>query len=120
MKQLLRLGFSLVLLAHPAQAQQSVPPRPFQDSTALREVVVLAPYRATAETPITFQNLDRATIEARNVGQEPAFLLGQTPAMTVHSESGSSSGYAYVRLRGIDQTRINVPLNGVPLNEPED
>jgi iron complex outermembrane receptor protein len=120
MKQPLLLGFLLGLSAHSARAQQPTLPRPFQDSTALREVVVQAPYRATAETPITFQNLDRATIEARNVGQEPAFLLGQTPGMTVHSESGGYSGYAYVRLRGIDQTRINVTLNGVPLNEPED
>lgn len=81
---------------------------------------MLAPYRAGAETPVSFQNIGLAAIERQNVGQEPAFLLARTPSMTVHSDAGSLAGYAYFRLRGIDQTRLNVTLNGAPLNEPED
>ena len=29
-------------------------------------------------------------------------------------------GYSYLRLRGLDQTRINITIDGVPLNDPED
>ncbi|MBI1809328.1 MAG: TonB-dependent receptor, partial [Gemmatimonadetes bacterium] len=37
-----------------------------------------------------------------------------------YSEAGGYSGYSYLRLRGIDQTRLNITLDGVPLNDPED
>jgi iron complex outermembrane receptor protein len=40
--------------------------------------------------------------------------------MSSYSESGAWSGYSYVRLRGIDQSRLNITLDGVPLNDPED
>jgi iron complex outermembrane receptor protein len=47
-------------------------------------------------------------------------LLSETPSITNYSDAGNSQGYSYFRLRGIDQTRINMTLDGVPLNEPED
>ena len=53
-------------------------------------------------------------------GQEPAVLLTRTPSVTAYSDAGSPFGYAYLRLRGIDQTRLNFTLDGVPLSEPED
>src|SRR6185295_2863042 len=42
------------------------------------------------------------------------------PGINSYAESGSASNYSYIRLRGIDQTRINITLDGIPLNEPED
>ena len=78
-------------------------------------------YKAELKTPTTFQNLKTADFEKINTGQEPSFLLSQlSPSVTVYSDAGSTQGYSYFRLRGIDQTRINMTLNGVPLNEPED
>ena len=84
------------------------------------EEVVVAAVRADAEAPITKRGLDRAEIEARNTGQEMPFLLKEVPSVTQYSDSGSSTGYSYMYLRGIPQTRMNVTLDGVPLNEPED
>lgn len=55
-----------------------------------------------------------------NYGQEPSILLQSTPSITTYSDAGSDWGYSYFRMRGVDQTRINMTLNGVPLNEPED
>ena len=46
--------------------------------------------------------------------------LRQAPSVTAYSESGSLLNYSYFRLRGIDQSRINITLDGMPLNEPED
>ncbi len=84
----------------------------------LKEVVLL--YQADKLTPITFQNLSSIDLKAKSTGQEPSFLLSETPSITNYSDAGNSQGYSYFRLRGIDQTRINMTLDGVPLNEPED
>jgi iron complex outermembrane recepter protein len=84
----------------------------------LKEVVIT--YQAGKTTPVTFQNIGKKEIDAQSTGQEPSFLLAATPAITVYSDAGNTQGYSYFRLRGIDQTRINITLDGVPLNEPED
>jgi len=84
------------------------------------EEVVVAAVRADAEAPITTRDLDRVEIESLNTGQEMPFLLKQVPSVTQYSDSGSATGYSYIYLRGIPQTRMNVTLDGVPLNEPED
>ncbi len=86
--------------------------------TNLNEVVVT--YQANKQTPVTFLNIASREIDLKSVGQEPSFLIGETPSMTNYSDSGSGQGYSYFRLRGIDQTRINMTLDGVPINEPED
>jgi len=91
---------------------------PDEDTTA--EITITA-YKAEINTPTTFQNISSAQFQAINTGQEPSFLLSQlSPSVTVYSDAGSGQGYSYFRLRGIDQTRVNMTLNGVPLNEPED
>lgn len=120
MKHSLTLLIALAFAHTGIQAQQRDSLGMTSKSHSLQEVQVVAPYRATQETPVSFKNIDLLTIEQKNVGQEPAFLLSQTPNITVNSDAGSYSGYTYYRIRGIDQTRVNVTLNGVPLNEPED
>ncbi len=66
------------------------------------------------------KTIDRAELQRRYTGQEMPILLQAAPGITAYSESGSASNYSYMRLRGIDQTRINLTLDGIPLNEPED
>ncbi len=46
-------------------------------------------------------------------------LLELMPAMVTTSDAGTGLGYTYMRLRGIDQTRINTTLNGVTINDAE-
>lgn len=95
-----------------------------QDSTrvdSLKTVQVTSPYLAHDNSyPVTFTNVSQNEIEAVNTGQEPSFILSNYPSMTVYSDAGSGQGYSYFRMRGIDQTRLNLTLDGVPLNEPED
>jgi len=87
-------------------------------SNLMKEVVVT--YQADKLTPITFQNINGKELKAKSIGQEPSYLLSETPSITVYSDAGSTQGYSYFRMRGIDQTRINISLDGVSLNEPED
>lgn len=84
------------------------------------ETATVTAYRADLKTPITFKNIEKADIDKINVGQEPAAILNYTPSVTMTSDAGNSYGYSSFRIRGIDQTRLNVTLDGIPLNEPED
>jgi len=108
--------FLLTLLTSQQLKAQDTPR--FDTTKTLKEVIVT--YQADKLTPITFQNLSSIDLKAKSTGQEPSFLLSELPSITVYSDAGNTQGYSYFRMRGIDQTRINITLDGVPLNEPED
>lgn len=55
-----------------------------------------------------------------NNGQEPSFLFRKFPSVIAFSDNGTEFGYGYFRIRGLDQTRINATLDGMPWNEAED
>jgi iron complex outermembrane receptor protein len=84
----------------------------------LEKVQVIAVRGGAA--PISEKSLSRVQIQRGYAGQEMPILLQAAPGITSYAESGSASNYSYMRLRGIDQTRINITLDGIPLNEPED
>lgn len=81
--------------------------------------VVITATRADADAPISQTTRNRQQIEAEYSGQDAAFLIDElSPSVVSYSESGTSlSNYGGLRLRGIDQSRINMTLNGVPLND---
>ncbi len=107
--------FLLILTSGQLIAQTTLGPDTLK---SLNEVIVT--YQADKLTPITFQNIDSKDLKTKSTGQEPSFIISETPSITNYSDAGNSQGYSYFRLRGIDQTRINITLDGVPLNEPED
>jgi iron complex outermembrane receptor protein len=84
------------------------------------EGLTITAVRAGGSAPIAETTLDRDRLERDYTGQDVPLTLRQAPSVTAYSESGSLLNYSYFRLRGIDQTRINITLDGVPLNEPED
>ncbi|MCG6923048.1 MAG: TonB-dependent receptor [Acidobacteria bacterium] len=86
----------------------------------LTEDVVVQAVRAEERTPVTKTNIGREQIEAVNRGQEMPVLLGPSPSANFNSDNGLAAGYSYFNLRGIGQTRLNVTLDGVPLQDPED
>ncbi|MEO9483377.1 MAG: TonB-dependent receptor [Ekhidna sp.] len=92
-----------------------------QDSlkTLQLEEVAITAVRASEQAPIPQTNISKKQIEEVYVGQHPIFMLEKlTPGFFSYSESGSSfANYGSFRLRGINQERINITLNGVPLND---
>ena len=92
----------------------------FSAEEELEEMVVSRIFNANNLTPITYTEITEEEIDHDNFGQEPSFILAKQPGITTYSDSGAFHGYSYLRLRGMDQTRINMTLDGVPLNEPED
>lgn len=75
--------------------------------------------RVGLDDPMAYSNLDKEAIEKNNLGQDLPYLLDQTPSVVVTSDAGAGIGYTGIRIRGSDPTRINVTINGVPLNDSE-
>ena len=84
----------------------------------LKEVNVNA-LRAGEKTPVAFTNISEAEIEKGNLGQDLPYLISLTPSVVTTSDAGAGVGYTGFRIRGTDPTRINVTINGIPLNDSE-
>lgn len=84
----------------------------------ISEELVVTAIRADDATPVTKKDIGRSEIDERYQGQDTPLFLSVAPSMTAYSDSGSGTNYSYFTLRGIGQTRINMTLDGVPLNDP--
>lgn len=84
-----------------------------------KDAVVVNSTRANRNTATAYTNVDLETIEARNFGQDIPILLELEPSVVSTSDAGAGVGYTGIRIRGTDPTRINVTLNGIPLNDSE-
>jgi iron complex outermembrane receptor protein len=83
------------------------------------EAVVMAT-RASDKSPTAFSTVDKTEIEKKNLGQDVPFLLNTLPSVVVTSDAGNGVGYTGIRIRGSDPTRVNVTINGVPVNDAEE
>ncbi len=84
----------------------------------LEEVNVNA-LRANEKTPVAFTNISKSEIEKGNLGQDLPYMISLTPSVVASSDAGAGVGYTGFRIRGTDPTRINVTINGIPLNDSE-
>ncbi len=89
-----------------------------EQAIQVQELVVTAT-RAGEKTPMTYVNLDKEELDENNLGQDVPYLLRWTPSAVVTSDAGAGVGYTGIRIRGTDPTRINVTINGIPLNDAE-
>ena len=71
-------------------------------------------------TPVTFDKISRKEIEENYTVQDIPKFLSSLPSTTFYSENGNGIGYNYLSIRGFDQRRISVSINGIPQNDPED
>ena len=84
----------------------------------LEEVNVNA-IRANSKTPIAFTNINKNQIINKNLGQDLPIIVSMSPSLVTTSDAGAGVGYTSLRIRGTDPTRINVTINGIPLNDSE-
>ncbi|MBP8042893.1 MAG: carboxypeptidase-like regulatory domain-containing protein, partial [Bacteroidales bacterium] len=87
--------------------------------TILQDEVIISATRAAENEPSTFTNVDKQEISSVNFGQDIPYLLSSTPSVVVSSDAGNGIGYTSMRIRGTDISRINVTMNGVPVNDAE-
>jgi iron complex outermembrane receptor protein len=88
-------------------------------SAILGEEVNIIATRAQEKTPATYSMMSHAEIEKNNLGQDLPFIIENTPSVVVTSDAGTGIGYTGINIRGSDLTRINVTLNGIPVNDAE-
>jgi iron complex outermembrane recepter protein len=81
--------------------------------------VIISAIRAGNQAPLAYTNIAGDILEKRNSGQDLPFLLSLTPSFVETSEAGNGIGYTSLRIRGTDASRINVTIDGIPLNDPE-
>ncbi|MXP06423.1 MULTISPECIES: TonB-dependent receptor [unclassified Apibacter] len=79
----------------------------------LKEIIV------SGNAPITKERITSKQLEGKNLGQDIPYLLKNNLSVVSTSDAGAGVGYTGLRIRGSDQTRINVTLNGVPINNAE-
>lgn len=84
----------------------------------LDEVSVNA-LRANDKTPMAFTNISKSEIKKSNLGQDLTYLISLTPSVVTTSDAGAGIGYTGLRIRGTDPSRINVTINGIPVNDSE-
>jgi iron complex outermembrane receptor protein len=93
------------------------------DSTKVEQLqeVVVKGVRAQKNAPYAVTNIKKQQLnQFSTTGKELPFLFSQTPGVLAWSENGVGTGTTYMRIRGAGDSRINVTLDGVPLNSPED
>ncbi|MBX2890430.1 MAG: TonB-dependent receptor [Saprospiraceae bacterium] len=88
------------------------------DSLALQTVVIQVT-RADTKSPVPHTNLSAEKIAQSYHAQDVPMLLTGVPSLVETSDAGAGIGYTGLRIRGSDPTRVNVTINGVPLNDAE-
>ena len=85
----------------------------------LADEVIISAISAKHTTPVAFSELSKTAVEELNFGKDIPAVLNFLPSVVTTSDAGNSVGYTGIRIRGSDASRINVTVNGVPLNDAE-
>lgn len=84
------------------------------------EEVLITTTRVSSQTDaVPHSNLTNEDLRRDHVVEDAPMLLAGQPGAYAYSDAGNGVGYSYLQIRGFDQRRISVLLNGVPQNDPE-
>lgn len=108
-----------IVVAQPAGAQTPEPSPSPSPPTFKEDVLVEADRAKERRDPVNFTDVPRQAVEAVNRGQDLAMLVSDVPGAYAYSDAGNGVGYSYLSLRGFDQRRIAVNIDGIPLNTAE-
>jgi iron complex outermembrane receptor protein len=87
--------------------------------SVMTEEVFVSATRAGEHTPMAYTTVTKEDISKNNIVQDIPYLLDYTPSLVVSSDAGTGVGYTYINIRGTDVKRINVTIDGVPVNDAE-
>ncbi len=88
-------------------------------TTFIGDEVFVEATRVDDSTPMSYTNVTKDDIEEKNLGQDVPYLLQSTPSVISTSDAGTGIGYTGIRIRGVDPARVNVTINGIPVNDAE-
>jgi len=81
--------------------------------------VIVRGSRAGARTPMAYSTVGAEELREKDMTRDIPFLLALTPSVVETSDAGTGIGYTSLRIRGTDASRINITLDGIPLNDSE-
>ena len=113
------LLFSCVIGLTVMNAQEQQAKDSLTTTTISLEEVSVAGLRASKDQPLSFSEITKGELKARNLGQDLPILLNFLPSVETTSDAGGGIGYTGIRVRGSDATRVNVTINGIPYNDAE-
>ena len=73
----------------------------------------------SGEQPFSVTSIQREEVESHLGNGSVNQMFNSLPSIITTSDAGTGIGYTYMRIRGIDHTRINVTLNGIAFNDAE-
>ncbi len=85
----------------------------------LSEEINISATRAEKSSAVSYTEISKAEITKYNLGKDIPSILNNTPSTVLTSDAGTGVGYSGIRIRGSDATRINVTINGIPVNDAE-
>ena len=88
-------------------------------SPIMGQEAVVTSARAGSKDPVAVSQISKEELRSQNLAQDIPWLLSLTPSMVVSSDAGAGVGYTGFRIRGADANRINITVNGIPLNDAE-
>lgn len=120
---------SILQISYVGYRDEMVPSVSFQDSDTLfikllptavsAPVIEIAATRFGAAAVMAATELDKNDIAKNNTGKDLPFLMTSVPSLVATSDAGNGVGYTGVRIRGSDASRINVTIDGIPINDAE-
>ena len=116
----LLLPFTLLAFANQLTAQTNNNTDSTHVKTQQMQAVEVKAVRAGSNAPFAKREISAADLEKQNLGADLPILLQYTPSAVTTSDAGAGVGYTGLRIRGTDATRINVTMNGLPVNDPEE
>ncbi len=85
----------------------------------MEDEVIITATRANDRSGTTYKNVSKAELKKADLGKDLPYILNLTPSVVSSSDAGAGVGYTSIRIRGTDISRINVTMNGIPINDPE-
>ncbi len=85
----------------------------------LAEEVIVRGSRAGNRTPMAHTTVHASELRERDLTRDMPYLLSLTPSVVETSDAGNGIGYTSLRIRGTDASRINITIDGIPLNDAE-
>lgn len=110
------LLLSLVSLPHLAHATEMATA---PDDSSYNESVVVTASRYDDNVHLSHTNVTSLQLDALRTAVDVPMMLQDIPGVYSYSDAASGLGYSYLKIRGFDQKRVAVLVNGIPLNDPE-
>ena len=81
--------------------------------------IVVSSNRANMNTPVTYTQITRKQLQRESSGHSLPMMLALQPSVVATTEGGLGLGYTKMSVRGTDDSRTNVTINGIGMNDSE-